>query len=290
MHLSCHECCSVGEASFEATDMIENPAVNPITGAHRTAKDVHDELRQHHAALRNTSTGPPPIFLSDYLFFTVRGKGVKLGRVSATPHGGAMRRDDVVDITEYEHTQQEGFPGFFGTFKPLVNPDYNAGLRGSTKMVRHRDVRREDVVVYNVRMSGRRADELRVCLKSLRELATAMPDSHKLPEKLPPTHTTQVAQHTQQRKSGTSQARPANTPASGIVHTPPVAPGDRIEVYWEEDPIGWFAGKVTSSRRDDDTWVTRVEYEACDQWPRMHSAWHFLDPSHDEHVTWRFAK
>lgn len=276
---------TTGETAMEDVDMIENPPVNPITGAHRSAKDVQVELRQHYAEVRRSST-IPPIFLADYLFFSVRGKGITLGRVTHTPHGGALRRADVVDITEYEHTPQPGFHGFFGTFKPLANPDYDPKLRGSTKTMRHRDVRREDVIIFNVRMTGRTSEDLRVSLTSLRELAHAIPDLHKLPQKLPPTHKAQRA-HTQQ-KASSSQPLPPTT--SEPRRPPLVATGDRIEVYWEEDPTGWFAGKVTSHRRENDTWVTRVQYEPCDQWARTHSAWHMLDPNDDDHVTWRFAR
>lgn len=266
--------------------MIENPPVNPITGAHRSSSDVRSELRQHQEQLRNTSTSTTPIFLSDYLFFTVRGKGVKLGRVSATPPGGALKASDVVDIVEYAHQPQQGVSGFFGTFKPLENTDYNPKLKGSTKMVKHRDVNREDIVICNVCMTGRSAEDLRVSLKSLRQLADAMPDAHSLPKKLPSTHSAQRDE---------PQQRPAREllaagPLVAHIGRPLANPGDRIEVYWEEDPQGWFSGKVTSSRREDDKWITRIEYEACEEWGRTHSAWHVLDPSHDDHVTWRFAK
>lgn len=149
--------------------------------------------------------------------------------------------------------------------------------------MRHRDVKREDVVIYNVRMTGRKVEELQVSLASLRELAQAMPDSHELQQRLPPTHTTQTQQKKRSRNNPSTQSQPASV-------SPLAAPGDRIEVYWEEDPRGWFSGKVTSSRREDGEWVSRIEYDACEQWPRSHSAWHILDPRHDDHVTWRFAK
>lgn len=268
----------------EVDDMIENPPVNPITGAHRTATDVRAELREHHAQIRRSSTGTQPIFLSDYLFFTVPGKGVRLGRVTAAPHGGALRAGDVVDIVEYEHIPQDGVSGLFGTFTPLANQSFDPKLKGSTKLIKHRDVKREHIVIYNVITTGRDKN-LQVSLESLRQLADALPDAHKLPNKVPATHTTIDKTHSKRKSAGKGRSQAP----SSIAHPPPVKPGDRIEVYWEEDPKGWFAGRVTSSRKEDDTWASRVVYAPCDQWG-AHSAWHILDASHEDSVTWRFAK
>lgn len=217
----------------------------------------------------------PPVFQADYLFFSVRGNGVRLGRVAKAPYGGALSESDLLDVTEYEHTPQPGCSGFFGTFKPLHNSDYDSNTRGALAYVRHRDVKRADIIVYNVQVSGK-ATELRVALESLRQLQSAMPDSHSLPTSIPRSHTPSAAQDQ-------SQVRHQGAGGRGM---PVVANGTRIEVYWEEDPVGWFVGTVTSSRREDDTWVTRVKYDSCPEFP-SHAEWHILDPTHEDHVTWR---
>lgn len=188
--------------------MIENPPVNPITGAARTASAVQADIRLHHRDMRRNNA-IPPVFLSDYVFFTVRGKGIKLGRVAGAPYGGALLEHHKFDVTEYEHTPQEGVVGFFGTFQPLRNPHYNPQVKGSLAYVRHRDVNRAEIVVFNVRMTGRvAAEDLRVTLDSLQGLARAVPDSHSLPKRLPKTHALQA-----QRCPASASQHPAPPPA-----------------------------------------------------------------------------
>lgn len=264
-------------------DMVENPPVNPITGADRTITAVRNELRNHHTNLRRNNNSTPPIFLSDYIFFTLPRKGVRLGRVAQAPYGGALLENDTIDVTEYEHSAQDGINGFFGTFKPLNNPEYDPKTRNCLAFVRHRDVKRGNIVVFNVQMFGRPTD-LRVKLASLRDLAQALPDTCGLPKNIPRSHAAEA-------QSGSSQDPPQLAlmgPESACAERPLVKKHDRIEVYWEEDPQGWFAGVVTSNKREDDSWVSRIQYDACPEWP-SHSEWHFLDPSHPEHVTWRAA-
>lgn len=273
----------IGHANC-AVDMIENPPVNPITGAHRSGDTVRVELQAYQAQLRLASPDTPPIFESEYIFFTVRGKGIKLGRIMKAPHGGALHPEDTFDVTEYEHIPHPDVHGFFGTFKPLANPNHAAGTRGSRAYVHHRDVKREDAVVCNVTVFapvGRRSTDLRVTLESLRRLADAMPDLHSLPQRIPNTHAQQSSQgsHSPLRLTVSDDASVANRPL--------VKPGDRVQVYWDEEPEGWFAGTVTSNRREDNTWVSRIMYDACDEWG-AHAAWHILDPAHDDHVSWRF--
>lgn len=161
--------------------------MNPITGAHRTAAHVRNELNAFKNRQR-ASAEIAPVYQSDYIFFTVRGKGVKLGRVVSAPYGGALKHEDMLDVTEYEHVPQPGVNGYFGTFRSLRNEAHNEKTRGSTVFVRHRDVKRADIVVFNVQMQGSGEHDLRVTLDSLRKLANAMPDTHKIPSVIPSTH------------------------------------------------------------------------------------------------------
>lgn len=264
-------------------DEVENPPVNPITGANRTYAMVREELRKHYEKLR-VAAPIKPVFLSDFIFFNVQARGVQLGRVCHAPYGGALRASDTVDVTEHHHTPLPGFSGFFGTFKPLENVHFNKTVRGSLRFVRHRDVQRKDIVVFNVQMFGS-GDALHVSLPSLRELQCACPRDQMIPPRLPATHQ-------EQDRNRIRIPRPVgqrSTHSTQPVRPPVVKPGDRIQVYWTEDPEGWFTGVVTSSRKEDGVWVTRVQYNTCEHWQQSHHAWHRLDRLDEDHVTWRVA-
>lgn len=247
---------------------------------------VRDELRKYYNATRVTAV-IKPIFLSDFIFFRVQGKGVQLGRVAHAPYGGAMRPSDTVDVTEHEHTPQQGVQGFFGTFKPKKNPHFNQQARGSLQFVRHRDVARADVVVFNVQTFGT-GESIRVSSSSLRELHDALPHDHPIPSRLPASHQS----HEQEERSRRNQVPATRQPDGSSVEPirpPVVKAGDSIEVYWTDEPIGWFGGVVTSSRKENGAWCSRVQYHSCAQW-RSHHAWHRLDPLDEDHVTWRVAR
>jgi len=51
------------------------------------------------------------------------GAGVVPLGASATVGSGSG-----VDVTEYEHTPQQGVPGFFGTFLPKTNAQFNRSV------------------------------------------------------------------------------------------------------------------------------------------------------------------
>lgn len=249
---------------------------------------MREELRRHYRIVRE-SAAIKPMFLSDYIFFNVQGKGVQLGRVCHAPFGGALHTSDTVDVTEYQHVPQNGFAGFLGTFNPLRNEHFNQQVRGSLQFVRHRDVPRRDVVVFNVQMF-KTGDAVRVCLSSLRELERASPVNHKLPSQLPATHAKQRASDRAhddpQRRQNARRSAAADENESDA---PLAKKNDRIEVHWTADPVGWFAGTVTSNRKQNGVWVSRVLYDSCASWPRQHHVWHCLHPAADEPVTWRFA-
>lgn len=275
-------------------DMVENPPVNPITGASRSGAAVQAELRVHQGEVRRNAT-IPPIFHGDYIFFTVRGKGVKLGRVAHAPYGGAIKAQDFVDVVEYEHTSHAFAPGYFGTFKPLANDQHDPNVKGSKAFIRHYDVKREDVVVFNVGMSGKVSTGLRVTLESLRRLAAKLPDQYKLPARIPSTHTTRLREPPPP-PAARSQKRRLEDRQSGeganednrlqVVKDPVANVGDRVLVYWVRQPRGWFAGEVAAHARENGVWVSRIKYDACDKWD-AHFEWHRLDAADPNHVQWR---
>jgi len=137
-----------------AVDQVENPPVNPLHGAGRSYGAVQAELAASRDAVRS-SAAAPPIFHSDYILFKVAagvGAPIVLGRVKKAPWQGALVPDVAVDVTEYAHTPHpDGIPGYFGTFTPKRNPQYDANARGSIQFVRHCDILHSSVVVFNVK-------------------------------------------------------------------------------------------------------------------------------------------
>jgi len=102
------------------------------------------------------------------IFISRRDGGVALARCCNCPFGGATRTDSVVDVTEYEHTPQAGFGNaLVGTFVPKLNPDYDANKRGSARYIRCYDLKVSDILVFNVKMSGKSGTDLQVKTESL---------------------------------------------------------------------------------------------------------------------------
>lgn len=128
---------------------------------------------------------------------------------------------------------------------------------------------------------------MHIALESLRALTAAIPDEFPLPDRFPRSHLqgTQSAAAPAPAQAPAAASSALASAASSRNNRPPVKNGQRIAVYWTEDPVGWFNGRVTSSRREDDTWVSRVLYDSCDAWGE-HAQWHYLDNSHEDCVEW----
>ena len=61
--------------------------------------------------------------------------------------------DDKISFTavELEHHPQEGYPGFFGHFSLKENPHFDVkDKKSGLKYVRHQNVTRADILVYDV--------------------------------------------------------------------------------------------------------------------------------------------
>ena len=299
------------QTTAAAGDMVENPPVNPIhTRTGRTYNVVRNERRQHQQQQRaeaEAANSTPPIFLSEYVFFRPRGGdgAIALGIVTKAPPGGALTGDDVFDVTEYVHTPLAGYTSFFGTFSAKENPTWNKNTPGSLKYIKHRDVLRAHLRVFNVQVWKDVEGRLRAHIKSLRALAAA--DVACALTSIPNAYLHAAEHH---HDDGGATARGGRAPAGGArgadaggsdagggdaggegearagrargeEHKAPVAARTRVTVYWTEDPAGWFNGTVTSSRRAADSrWETRVQYDD------KHVSWHFLDGGADS-VRWR---
>lgn len=283
-------------ASLSRRDMVENPPVNPIHGAQRKSSHVRAELLEHQGDMRAEAAAEnrdPPIYLAEYLLLWVsdsvggRERRLVLGRVCGVPAGGGTSPTALVDVVEYTHDPQDGYMGFFGVFHARKNPQYDNKTKGSLAFIRRRDVGRDSIVLYNVQTFGSHQN-LRIAVRSLRALSNLLPDQQKMPDVLPQTHQDDgddVVRANSRNCSGSSSTVRRNTDD----RKPVVENGAIIEVCWTEDPVGWFRGKVTSSRREGAQWVTRVVYQRCREWP-SHAAWHYLDPNDDDAVEWRYAQ
>ena len=168
-------------------DDIENPPVNPIVSHARSANEVRADLREHHDEQRKIAArngAVEPMYRTDYVLFTPQlGGPVALGRVQGAPFGGAEEEADLVELAEYEHTPDDHTAGLFGTFIPMPNENYQKGKKGSVAFIRHRDVTRAHILVYNVQMWGPTKAQ-RITLAALRALSIARRD-HPLPDIIP---------------------------------------------------------------------------------------------------------
>lgn len=125
----------------------------------------------------------------------------------------------VVDLVEYEHTPAEGYEdGLFGVFKARRNPDYDHAKKGSLQFVKHRDVPRERIIVYNVEVFGP-ASELRISITSLNALSHDVPgDVYCMPTVIPDTH----AQPSQSRTCAGGSGSDAANNHSGRRRSTPI--------------------------------------------------------------------
>ena len=167
------------------------------------------ERRAHRVDLRRQAAGmgaPTPVFHGDYLFVQLH-HGVVLCCVLKAPHGGALKQNHTVEVTEYIHTPPSDGPssGFFGSFAPRPNPEYDEsrGAKSGALYIRHTAVDRKQILVYNVLTMGGLStlNPLRVTLGALRALARTrsefpLPDVDDLPE----THTDDVSRAEQEAR------------------------------------------------------------------------------------------
>ena len=165
------------EAVRQHSTVLENPAVNPVTGRGRTAADVAYELNFHRTQVRTLDE--TAIFQADFIFTNFDGS-VQLCRVAnGLCIADALEKDIKFTAVELQHHPQEGFPGFYGHFTLKENPHFDPkDKKMGLKYVRHVHVTREQILVYDVDIfeteapAGASKKKLqRVSLESLRRLA-----------------------------------------------------------------------------------------------------------------------
>ena len=106
-----------------ATNEMENPPVNPVTGHGRTSAQVQREVAAYRQRTRSTATlERPAVFQADFLFVQPPGGSLSLQRVA-----NGIWITDATDANisfttvEYVHHPQEGHTGFWGHFKVKDN-------------------------------------------------------------------------------------------------------------------------------------------------------------------------
>ena len=190
------------------------------------------ELAEYQDRVRNDPQCdlPPAVFNATFLFVQLAPTlPIQLHCVShnACITDARSGTDIKVTTTEYEHTPQPGVQGFFGTFTPKANPDYDPRDRRKGPMfLRHQDVDRSQIKVYDVQtIKFKRGNKvmLRVNLCSLRVLTTV--SEFTLPAVLPNSHwndndssdddaDAQPSRAAPPRAAAQASAAPAAAPAS----------------------------------------------------------------------------
>ena len=191
---------AVSSADHKPSDEMENPPVNPITGLGRSTTQVAHELTEYRERIRREAGGEPAVFQTDFLFVRVPSGELSLHRVvnNACLYS-ASATNITFTTTEYAHVPQPNVPGFWGHFHPKLNPRYDPCDRKSgTKFVRHQEIARAHVVVYDVQVFSKpspvqeeRGKVIYVDAGSLRALSVASAD-HPVPCTLPETHSSNV--------------------------------------------------------------------------------------------------
>ncbi|KAL3933798.1 MAG: hypothetical protein SGPRY_000125 [Prymnesium sp.] len=188
---------------------LENPPINPIVGPGRTTAEVERELRGYQAWMRRNRDDArvecTPVFQGDYLIMTLPTSPLFLARVV---HNCCIDDATNPELTftaaEYLHTPQQHVTGLFGVFTKKKNTVYNpCDKRTGGKFVRHSNIPRDAILVYNVDTWVDRVllaqiaadhsephDCIRIAATSLRQLAEVRPE-FTLPEKIPATHASQ---------------------------------------------------------------------------------------------------
>ena len=177
---------------------LEIPDVMPMTYHGRTTADREYELRQHQQIVM--AHNARAVFQAQFLFVKGTSGAVELQRVANGISIADAQADDIVFSTAVlEHHPQEGLHGFWGHFSPKPNPAFDASdSKTGTKFIRQQEVRRADILVYNVQIFDAPAPAghakkkvVRVKVESLRALAEVSNEQPPVPTddaQLPVTH------------------------------------------------------------------------------------------------------
>ena len=168
-----------------ASSALENPPVNPLTYAGRTATEVAREVHGHRQYTRRTNPNPatPPVYLGDSLFVQLPSKPLFFARITGNAYiDEACNERITVQVGEYTHDPQPRVPGYFGMFTKTANLNHDpADKRTGGKFVRHANITRDEIVLYAVTtwvdrgaLAQNAADEVEV-VDCIRVAASSLP-------------------------------------------------------------------------------------------------------------------
>ena len=161
-----------------------------------------------------------PIFDGSYHLVTIPTHvGVELVKCCALPRGcGPRTLDSYYTVRVYNHKPNKTVSGLFGTFDAASTPNPEKPSR--TQEVRFK-IHRDNIHVFNVDLIPRKRI---LSLRSLRVLATVLPDSYPMPEAedIPDDHVatetdgvqTELPRQTVQRRNKTAAGRAPPQPRS----------------------------------------------------------------------------
>lgn len=240
-------------AAMNPSVRLENPPVDPTYGCGRTTAMRDREAAQYRAQIRSAAQQThtqQAVFQADYLLVQLPGCPLALHTVS---NGMSLQSAEVEDVMfttlEYEHQPQVGVHGFWGTFRKKENQNFDPkNAKSGSKFVRHQNVSREHIVLYDVAVwMDKTADNsraLRICLSSLEKLARLRPQEWGLPDVIPVSHKAQSQAARQAQPNGTLQGRPSSARRPAQKRKPPVAQGKRnnktrriVDSSEEEDSV-----------------------------------------------------
>jgi hypothetical protein len=131
------------------SSMLENPPINPLTGADRTPAEREREKEAYKVCVRRmTPRGRNfAVFQGDYLFVKLPSKPLFLARVvHDCCIDDAIAPEITFTIGAYEHIPQERVEGLLGTFTKKPNEAYNPHDKTlGGKFVRHANITRDEV-------------------------------------------------------------------------------------------------------------------------------------------------
>ena len=217
-------------------DAMENPPVDPTTGFGRTAADRAADLRAYQDTVRNADAGlPEAVFQGEHLLVQIAPtEPVQFVRVSHNACIAEARADKIlITVTQKAADPQAGVHRLFGLFSDELNPDFDAhDRRKGTKYIRHKNVDRSQIKVYNVKThrvkvtigagaEAKKVTKIRIDIAALKKLAAV--SDFTLPAVLPRSHQRDIDSSDdepqlqrpprRQRSAPAAQARAPTAPA-----------------------------------------------------------------------------
>ena len=126
----------------------------------------------------------PPLFGGAYVLVQVHAQPIALHRLRRVKTGHEFTSDVSVSTLEYEQVVCEG-GGLFGMWAPKMDPQFSRGQ--GLKFLRHEDIRRSSIKLYDVKTFDAPDGKLYIALTDLQKLSTTCPE-YVLPNPIPASH------------------------------------------------------------------------------------------------------